>query len=37
LPNDIASESLGRIELRGVEDSMELFALTRVAARPTGV
>ena len=37
LPNDIASESLGRIELRGVEDSVELFALTRVAARPTGV
>ncbi len=34
LPNDIASESLGRIELRGVEDSVELFALTRVAARP---
>ena len=37
LPNDIASESLGRIELRGVEDSVELFALTRVAARPTSV
>lgn len=37
LPSDIASESLGRIELRGVEDSVELFALTRVAARPTGV
>ena len=35
LPDDIASESLGRIELRGVEDSVELFALTRVAARPT--
>jgi len=29
LPGDIASESLGRIELRGVEDSVELFALTR--------
>ena len=37
LPNDIASESLGRIELRGVEDSVELFAMTRVAARPTAV
>jgi adenylate cyclase len=37
LPNDIASESLGRIELRGVEDAVELFALTRVAARPSGV
>ena len=37
LPDDIGSESLGRIELRGVEDSVELFALTRVAARPTGV
>ena len=35
LPNDIASESLGRVELRGVEDSVELFAMTRVAARPT--
>ena len=31
LPNDVARESLGRIELRGVEDSMELFAVTRVA------
>jgi adenylate cyclase len=37
LPDDIGSESLGRIELRGVEDSVELFALTRVAARSTGV
>jgi len=37
LPNDIASESLGRIELRGIEDSVELFAMTRVAARPTTV
>ena len=35
LPNDIASESLGPIELRGVEDSVELFALTRAAARPS--
>ena len=32
LPSDIASESLGRIELRGVEDSIRLFALTRPAA-----
>ncbi|MEO8511886.1 MAG: DNA-binding response regulator, partial [Chloroflexota bacterium] len=31
LPSDIASESLGRIELRGVADSVELFAMTRVA------
>jgi adenylate cyclase len=30
LPRDIASESLGRIELRGIEDPVELFALTRV-------
>jgi adenylate cyclase len=37
LPNDIASESLGRIELRGVEDSVELFAITRVPAQPTTV
>ena len=37
LPDDIASASLGRIELRGVEDSVELFALTRDAARPMGV
>ena len=29
LPSDIASESLGRIELRGIEDSLELFAMTR--------
>ena len=35
LPNDIASDSLGPIELRGVGDSVELFALTRVAARPS--
>lgn len=32
LPIDIAGESLGRIELRGVEDSVELFGITRVAA-----
>jgi len=37
LPHDIASESLGRIELRGVEDSVELFAMTRVAAWPKTV
>lgn len=34
LPSDIASESLGRIELRGIEDSVELFALTRPATGP---
>jgi adenylate cyclase len=33
MPNDVASESLGRVDLRGVEDSVELFAITRVAAR----
>ena len=37
LPHDIASESLGRIELRGIEDSVELFAMTRVPARPATV
>ena len=37
LPNDVEAERLGRIELRGVEDSVELFALTRVAARPSTV
>ena len=37
LPGDIASESLGRIELRGIEDSVELFAMTRFADRPTTV
>ncbi|HEY8170192.1 MAG TPA: adenylate/guanylate cyclase domain-containing protein, partial [Candidatus Limnocylindria bacterium] len=37
VPNDITSESLGLIELRGVEDSVELFAMTRVAAPPTTV
>jgi hypothetical protein len=36
LPNDIASESLGPIDLRGVEESVGLFALTRVPTRPTG-
>jgi adenylate cyclase len=34
LPDAIASESLGQIELRGVDDSVELFALTGVAAGP---
>jgi adenylate cyclase len=34
LPNDIATESLGKVELRGIEDSVELFALTRIADRP---
>lgn len=33
LPDDLASASLGRIELRGVEDAVELFAVSRVAAR----
>lgn len=35
LPDDIASESLGRFALRGIEDPMELFAISRVGARPT--
>jgi adenylate cyclase len=35
LPNDIASESLGRIGLRGIEDSVELFAMTRDGTQPT--
>lgn len=34
LPDEIASERLGQIELRGVEDPVELFAMTR-AAPPT--
>lgn len=34
LPTGVASESLGRIELRGVEDSVELFAITRIGAGP---
>jgi adenylate cyclase len=37
LPNDIATESLGPIELRGIEDFVELYAMTRVADRPTTV
>lgn len=35
LSGDIAAESLGRIELRGIQDSVELFAMTRVADRAT--
>jgi adenylate cyclase len=35
LPNGIASESIGRIELRGIERPVELYAITRAAARPT--
>ena len=34
LPDDLAGESLGLMDLRGVEESVELFAITRVAARP---
>lgn len=37
LPNDIESTSVGRIELRGIEDPMELFAMTRAADRPATV
>jgi adenylate cyclase len=32
LPTDMASESLGRIELRGIADPVELVAITRDAA-----
>ena len=35
LPSEVSSESLGRIELRGVEESIELFALTRGDDRPS--
>lgn len=35
LPNDVAAERLGPIELRGVEEPVALFAMRRVAARPT--
>ena len=35
LPSEVSSESLGRIELRGVEESIELFALTRGDERPS--
>ena len=34
LPNDIASTSVGQIQLRGIEDAVELFAMTRIADRP---
>jgi adenylate cyclase len=34
MPNDIASESLGHIDLRGVDGSLELFAMTRDAVPP---
>jgi adenylate cyclase len=37
LPSTIATESLGRIDLRGIEHPVELFAMTRVADRPTTV
>ena len=32
-PDDIESTSVGRIDLRGIEDSVELYAMTRRAAR----
>lgn len=35
LSGDIAAESLGRIELRGIQNSVELFAMTRITDRPT--
>ena len=34
VPHDIATESLGGVELRGIEESVELFALTRIADQP---
>lgn len=37
LPDRIAGASLGRIELRGVEGAVELFALSRVIGRPPTV
>lgn len=37
LPSEFASESLGRIELRGIENSLELFALTRIADRSPAI
>lgn len=37
LPDDIATESLGPIELRGIENTVELFAMTRAANQPTTV
>ena len=35
LPHNIASTSVGRIELRGIEEPVELFAMARVADRRT--
>lgn len=37
LPDEFASESVGGIELRGIEDSVELFAMTRIADQPMTV
>jgi adenylate cyclase len=37
LPSEIASESLGGTELRGVDGSVQLLAMTRVAGQPTTV
>jgi adenylate cyclase len=37
LPSDIATERLGRLELRGVEDALELFSVTREPARSATV
>lgn len=33
LPNDVAAGSLGRVELRGMQESIELFAMSRAAGR----
>ena len=33
LPSDIHAEPLGEVTLRGKEDDVELFALTRLAGR----
>lgn len=37
LPGDMSAESLGLIELRGIEEPVELFAMTRVVDRPATV
>lgn len=37
LPSEITSRSIGGIHLRGIEGSVELFAITRVADQPTTV
>ena len=34
LPSDISAESLGNVELRGIEDPIELYSIRRVAAGP---